>query len=112
MAQPDQTAPPGPEPSGRRARVDERTKHLRTMGVAGAVATLGVFAGLAAVTHGGSSSAQPATDRNASDDATRDSLFDEALDRFKEGDFFDSDGLSGILPGIDGSSPGTTSGGS
>ena len=60
MSLPRPTPPQEPQPEDRRAQVAERTRHLRSLGVAGAVATLGVFAGLAAVTHTGSGSAQPA----------------------------------------------------
>jgi hypothetical protein len=123
MTQPQQTAPRDPEPGDRRAQVADRTKHLRTMGVAGAVATLGVFAGLAAVTHAGSSAAPPAaTGTDSSPGAASGGQPDDQPDRFDQfggfddqfdqGDFFDQGGSSGISPGTTGSPPGTMSGGS
>jgi hypothetical protein len=98
--------------------VAERTKHLRSIGVAGTVATLGVFAGLAAVTNSGSGSAQPAaTSVDSATDPTQAPPFDDQLDQFDQfdqSDFFDSpgNGSSGIAPGTSGSSPSTMSGGS
>jgi hypothetical protein len=93
------------------------------MGVAGAVATLGVFAGLAAVTHGGSGAAPPAatgTDSSPGgasggqldDQPDRFDQFGGLDDQFDQGDFFDPGGSSGISPGTTGSSPSTMSGGS
>lgn len=112
-----------PPPADRRAQVAERTRQLRSLGVAGAVATLGVFAGLAAATHSGSAATtQPAagSDGAAPDAATQldDDQFDQfdGSDRFDQFDgsgFFDpGGGSSGISPGGSGSSAGATSGGS
>lgn len=103
-----------PPPADRRAQVAERTRHLRSLGVAGAVATLGVFAGLAAATHSGSAATtQPAagSDGAAPDAATQ--LDDDQFDQFDGSGFFDpGGGSSGISPGGSGSSAGATSGGS
>lgn len=112
MSQPPPTPPQDSPPHDRRAQVAERTRHLRSIGVAGAVATLGVFAGLAAVTHSGSGSAQPAA--TSVDAATDPAQATQLDDQFDQSDFFDSAGSSsgGISPGASSSSPSTMSGGS
>jgi hypothetical protein len=115
MSQPPTTPPRDPRPRDRRAQVADRTKHLRSLGVAGAVATLGVFAGLAAGTNSGSGSTQPATTSvdSATDPAQAPQL-DGQFGRFGQGDFFDEpgSGSGGVAPGAAGSSPSTMSGGS
>jgi hypothetical protein len=121
MSEPTTTPPQDSPPEDRRAQVAERTKHLRSLGVAGAVATLGVFAGLAAVTHTGSGSAQPAaTSVDSATDPSQATRPDDQLPQFDrfgqfgQGDFFDSpgSGSGGISPGASGSPPSAMSGGS
>ncbi len=123
MSEPPTTPPQDSAPEDRRVQVAERTKHLRSLGVAGAVATLGVFAGLAAVTHNGSGSAQPAatSDDPATNPAQATQPDDQLpqldqfdFDQFGRSDFFDSpgSGSGGISPGASGSPPSATSGGS
>ncbi len=123
MSLPPPTPPQEPAPEDRRAQVAERTKHLRSLGVAGAVATLGAFAGLAAVTHTGSGSAQPAaTSVDPATDPAQTTQPDDLLpqfdqfdlDRFGQSDFFDlpGSGSGGIAPGASGSPPSAMSGGS
>lgn len=124
MSLPPPTPPQEPQPEDRRAQVAERTRHLRSLGVAGAVATLGVFAGLAAVTHTGSGSAQPPpTSADPAQGTQPDDLlrqFDRFdldefdFDRLRQGDFFDlpGGGSGGVTPGASASPPNATSGGS
>lgn len=106
-----QTEPPE-DPAGRREQVVERTRHLRSLGVAGAVAALGVFTGLAATSHStpaATQSSQPAVDA-----ASQSTQVDDGLDSAAQNGFFDtspSPSSSGVSAG---SGPGASvmSGGS
>lgn len=103
---PSQTPPPAPE--NRPSRMARRTGRLRAVGVAGAVASLGVFTGLAASHQpaGGSDSAQQeVTMPTASDSAN------PQYDSGTDDSFFAEDEQPGIAPaGQDG--PAAMSGGS
>ena len=120
MNEPRPTETPGNQTTGRREQVAERTRHLRSIGVAGALATLGVFSGLAATGHSSSSTTQPA---RTTVDATSGGVpqspqldsGDDSFDPSAQNGFFDSSGggsSSGLGAGSSGSGPTVMSGGS
>jgi hypothetical protein len=95
-------------PDNRPAEIARRSARLRAIGVAGAVATLGVFTGLAASHQpaGGSGSGQGAIEAPSADGATSPEETGGAVDFF-----FPEDAQSSIAPaGQD--SPAAMSGGS
>lgn len=109
MSNSQRDAPPDPRPDGdrdrRRDRVAERTRHLRTIGAAGAIAALGIFTGLAATGDraGSDRSAQEGGAAEGGDSDRVEDLGDlvaELAGGFFEEDDADDDG--GILPSLGG----------
>ena len=102
-------SPQPPEPADRRAQITERTAYLRTMSVAGAIAALGVFTGLAA-SHdaGGGVTATPVAGAVCGAAAGQAVLGRSDDDVAK--DFFTQDDGSDLAP-VTGAAPATTSGG-
>jgi len=103
--------PPSPDPAGddRREQIAERTRHLRGLGLAGAVAALGVFTGLAATHGGGTTSGQPGAAQAASP-VTR--ATDDQVDPFGQNDFFGGQGGGGAVLSGGGGARSLSSGGS
>ena len=120
MNEPRHTEPQESRPPGRSEQVAERTRHLRSIGVAGALATLGVFAGLAATGQSSSSTTKPSqTTVDAATGAVPQSSQldsdDDTFDPSAQNGFFDSSGSgssSGLGVGSSGSGPTVMSGGS
>ena len=111
MNEPRHTDPQENRPTGRREQVAERTRHLRSLGVAGAVATLGVFTGLAAMSQSASSTTQPS--QTTVNPASQSTQVDDGLDTSTQNGFFDSSSASGgVSAATPGSAASVSSGGS
>ena len=114
MQKPDQ--PPAERPPDRREQVAERTRHLRGLGIPSAVATLGVFTGLAAVSQHGadtSSASHVVVDNpSASDDVSQSTQSVDSDDAAAQNGFFDSPGGGSVSAASSGTGASVMSGAS